>query len=184
MRKRYLLLVLAVFFGMSLLAVERYTNELVTEDVHQSVDEPDYYGENLRHRRFNEAGELEQSLRAEASRHFDQSGESILDQPVVETTDANQQRWQASADRGLIADSDAEIRLQGNVLLESRDQSKPMTITTESLIYNPDQSRASTDDWVIITDGTSETRSQGLSVDTNRQRIELKQHVSTRYVQE
>ena len=184
MRKRYLLLVFAAIFGLSLLAVERYTTELTAPESEVVSDEPDYYGEQLSHRRYGADGKVEQRLQAQASEHFDSSGESHLKSPVVISGNSPEQSWQASADSGVIRDSDTEVRLQGNVLLQSLQQQNPVSISSDSMTYSPDQAIATTNDWVTITNGNSETTSKGLTVDTQRQRLEFKEQVTTRYVQQ
>ena len=47
MRKRYLLLLLTLIFGLALIAVDRYTQELNQPLSEQQSNEADYYGETL-----------------------------------------------------------------------------------------------------------------------------------------
>ncbi|WP_221797569.1 LPS export ABC transporter periplasmic protein LptC [Oceanobacter mangrovi] len=183
MRKRYLLLVTAVIFGIALLAVERYTGELVTAENQTAIDEPDYYGEGLNHRQYNQSGQLAQQLQAAASRHLPDQAVSYLDQPVIINRDSSQQQWQVSADKGTIADQNTQVQLSGNVNIASLTDAG-LRVTTQQLQYSPDQATASTDDWVTIQNGSSETRARGMTMDINRQRLDLKQQVSTRYVQD
>ena len=106
MRKRYLLLVLAVVFGLALLAVERYTTELVTAETQVVSFEPDYYGKQLQHRHYDVNGQLQQTLQADGSSHIPAFSETRLENPVIITQTAPQQAWRVSAGRNTFAGGD------------------------------------------------------------------------------
>merc|ERR1712000_525249 len=68
MRKRWLLLIITAFFGLALLAVDRYTSELTPAGADQADNEPDYYGEKLISRQYSETRQETQEMNKGRSR--------------------------------------------------------------------------------------------------------------------
>ncbi|MFK4752145.1 LPS export ABC transporter periplasmic protein LptC [Oceanobacter antarcticus] len=187
MRKRYLLLVLAVVFGLTLLAVERYTTELVTAATQVVSLEPDYYGKQLRHRHYDALGQLQQTLQADGSSHIPAFSETRLDKPVIITQTAPQQTWRVSAESGRIQDANSQVELRNQVeirsLAETGQTNDTLSIETSQLLYQPELATASTTKQVTIRNGNSITHATGMTLDIKRQHLDLQEHVSTRYVQ-
>ncbi|MDP2505345.1 MULTISPECIES: LPS export ABC transporter periplasmic protein LptC [unclassified Oceanobacter] len=187
MRKRYVLLVLAVAVGLALLAVERYTTELVTAATPVTSLEPDYYGKQLQHRRYDADGQLQQMLSADGSRHIPSLSETRLENPVITTQTDPQQHWQVSAQSGRIMDTDSQVELSQQVevrsLATAAENADTFSITTSLLLYQPASATASTSEPVIIRHGNNITHATGMTLDIKRQHLDLQAHVSTRYVQ-
>ncbi|MCY0965553.1 LPS export ABC transporter periplasmic protein LptC [Parathalassolituus penaei] len=184
MRKRWLLLLLAVLFATALLMVERYTGELGISVGSVSNAEPDYYGQQLQHRRYDVSGRLQQTLLSQGSSHNPHTRQTHLEQPVILTRDDQQQTWRVSAADGYIGDGNSLIELAGGVLVDSqptRANQQFLTISTERLMYSPDDTTAWSDVPVHLNSNSGNSDAGGMKLDLNRQRLELTGKVSTRY---
>ena len=185
MRKRWLLLVLAAIFGLALLAVEEYTGELVNSGNQDGREqEPDYYGLQLQHRRYGVDGKLQQTLLSQSSRHDAAQHHTLLEQPVILTRDDQQQTWRVTAESGRINDNDHHIELATSVQIDSQPthaNQQFLTITTDRLVYSPDDTTAWSDVPVHINSNTGSTDASSMLLDLNRQRLVLHGNVSTRY---
>lgn len=181
MRKRYLLLIVTIVFGLALLAVDRYTQELVPIQSDQSVREPDYYGEGLLSRQYGQAGALEQSFVASRSVHYPQEQRTEFSQPVLVSRDENGKRWQVTADQGEIQDKDHLLYLTGHVEIRPVEDDDTI-ITTPTLVYNSNTRWAETSDPVVIVSPQIRINAIGMTMDIPRQRIQFSSEVTTRYV--
>ena len=184
MRKRWLLLLLAALFAAALLTVEQYTGSLGFGPVASSNTEPDYYGKQLQHRRYDASGHLQQTLLSQGSSHNPHTRQTHLEQPVVLTRDDQQQTWRVSASDGLITDGTNLLELSGGVLVDSQPtqaNQQFLTISTDQLMYSPDDTTAWSDVPVHLNTNSGNSDAGGMKLDLNRQRLELKGQVSTRY---
>lgn len=185
MRKRWLLLLLTAVFGLALLAVEEYTTELVNStNPDSSEQEPDYYGLQLQHRRYGVDGRLQQTLLSQSSRHDPERRHTLLEQPIILTRDDQQQTWRVTANAGLINDNDHHIELAESVQIDSQPthaNQQFLTITTDRLVYSPDDTTAWSDAPVHINSNTGSTDASSMMLDLSRQRLVLHGNVSTRY---
>lgn len=188
MRKRYLLLVLTILLGFALLAVDNYTQETSAPLSESQTAEPDYYGEVLFSRRFNEVGSLEQNFSAQRSTHFPNTQNTVFDGPVIQTQDEDGSYWQVEAQQATMNDQDELLRLRRNVeirpLKTSNQARNNVVINTESLDYFTHQQVAQTQDPVTIQNSQTHITATGMRLDLTTQRMELHSEVSTHHVPE
>jgi len=184
MRKRYLLLVMTILFGLALLAVDNYTQEGRASLSENQVSEPDYYGEGLFNRRFDAKGRLEQSFSADSSTHYPLIDNTIFKAPVIQLQDEEGDFWQVSADEGSMNDKDDLLRLRANVELRPMQENNahPVVIKTESLDYFTKRQLAQTKQRVTITYPQTRVTAVGMTMDMKKQRMELQAEVNTQYV--
>lgn len=183
MRKRYLLLILTMIFGLAMLAVDRYTEELLPTLSEQQSQEPDYYGEGLLNRQYGKDGVLSNTFVAANSTHYPFSQLTEFANPVVMTNDEQGKRWQVVAESGRINDNDHILYLKKDVEIRPlNDDAEPMLIETQSLTYNSKTRIAETQDPVTITGRQTRINAVGMIMDIDRQRLEFKQQVKTHYV--
>ena len=185
MRKRYLLLLLTLFFGLALLAVDRYTLEQAPALSELQNHEPDYYGEGLHNRQYNSDGELQQTFVAARSTHYPQTGSTLLSEPLLMSEDDDGQTWQVNANEGTLLDNEHSLRLIGDVKirpLNPADAADDLLIETSTLTYHSRQQLAETDQPVTITSPQTHINATGMTLDIARQRMEFKSQVDSRYV--
>ncbi|WP_430461383.1 LPS export ABC transporter periplasmic protein LptC [Thalassolituus sp. LLYu03] len=183
MRKRYLLLLLTLVFGLALLAVDRYTEDFVPSLTEQQSLEPDYYGEGLLNRQYDKDGGLNNTFVAAASTHFPFSKLTEFATPVLMTRDEDGKEWQVTALSGRVNDNDHMLYLKGQVEIRPMDDAAdPLLVQTDSLSYNSKTRIAETADPVTITSAQTVIQATGMIMDLDRQRIEFSQQVNTRYV--
>ena len=183
MRKRYLLLLLTLIFGLALLAVDRYTEDFIPSLTEQQSREPDYYGEGLFNRQYDTSGRLANTFVSAKSTHFPFNKMTEFSTPVLMTTDEDGKQWQLTAISGHIQDDEHTLYLNGNVEIRPlSEDADPLLIQTESLTYNSETRIAQTQDPVTITGAQATLTSIGMTMDIDRQQIEFNQQVNTRYV--
>lgn len=179
MRKRYLLLLITAALGLALLAVDRYTRDIVSPGVEQQVKEPDYYGDVLISRRYDLKGKLADTFYAETSKHFPDGDLTIFKAPRVLIT--TQEKWVVTADEGVLKGNNQALMLSGNIKIKPLDATDRWTMDTQSLTYFIDQQLATSDALVTITGENTVMRGTGMTFDAARQRLELKTGVRTEY---
>ncbi|WP_320820707.1 LPS export ABC transporter periplasmic protein LptC [Thalassolituus sp.] len=188
MRKRYLLLLLTLIFGLALIAVDRYTQELNQPLSEQQSNEADYYGETLLNWHYGVDGKLGQTFRAQRSDHYPLIGVTRFFAPMITTRDDRGQIWQVTAKEGSLKDDEQVIRFNQAVRIEpintGEQTTDAMLIETEALTYDIREQIAATDLLVTMTGPGSRATATGMTLDVNRQRMELKTGVKTIYVPE
>jgi len=185
MRKRYVLLVMTLLFGLALVGVDQYTRELNISNTQASDSEPDYYGEQLYSREYSEVGQLSQTLSALASQHFPLRQVTEFTAPVIESTDDSGDTWQVVAERGELIDRENVLQLRQQVEIRPLNQSddrKNVVIQTEALDYYTEQQLARTDLPVVVTSPDTRITAVGMTIDLKRQRMEFLSEVQTFYV--
>ncbi len=185
MRKRYLLLLLTLIFGLALLAVDRYTQEQTPPLSELQNHEPDYYGEGLYNRQYDSNGELQQTFVAARSTHYPQTKSTLFTGPLLMSDDDDGQTWQVNAREGTLQDNEQSLRLIGQVEirpLDPADAADDILVETSILTYHSRQQLAETDQPVTITSPQTHINATGMTLDIARQRMEFKSQVDSRYV--
>ncbi|MAD45637.1 MAG: LPS export ABC transporter periplasmic protein LptC [Oceanospirillaceae bacterium] len=183
MRKRWLLLIIAAFLGLALLAVDRYTSQLTPGGTDESVREADYYGSQLLSRQYNADGQLAQTFTAAESTHYPGIQSTFFSQPQLEMRAEDGEQWQVSATEGTLADEDEILKLVNNVVIRPLDAAanSNLLITTTQLTYNHSTGIAHTDKPVTITSDRGELRAIGMRMDIPAQHIRFNAEVNSRY---
>lgn len=186
MRKRYLLLVMTILFGLALLAVDNYTQENNAPLSEKQSSEADYYGEGLLNRQFDKTGKLQQSFSAERSTHYPLTNSTVFNDPVIHVQDEENEFWQVTANEGSMNDKDNTLRLRQQVEIRplQNGNKDEVVINTESLDYFTKQQVAETDQEVTMVSPEAHITAIGMRMDMKRQRMELNAKVNTRYVPE
>lgn len=184
MRKRYLLLLLTLFFGLALLALDRYVLEQTPALSEQQNHEPDYYGQTLYNRQYDSSGKLQQTFAAARSTHYPQTQSTLFTAPLLMSADDEDQIWQVSALEGTLQDNEQSLYLVGQVEIRPLNPTRPaddLLLETSTLIYHSRQQLAETDQPVTITSPQTRMNATGMTLDIARQRMEFKSQVDTRY---
>lgn len=109
------------------------------------------------------------------------SKEIDIAQPVFTFPDKHGARWRSRSATGWVDGAGNEIRLRGNVLLDSADGSHRTRVQTEALNVYRDRNRATSDQPVTITQPGATIRGRGLEADLDNQRVTLKSEVRGTY---
>ena len=181
MRKRYELLVLLILTGLSLIAVQHYTRDFYPQEV-TNMDEPDYYGQQLKSFSYNAQGMLTETFYAKKSVHY--PGKQVVEvtQPHLITVNQEGEVTTLTSDHGTLTESKDTIDLHGNVLVKSGDTEAPVLLRTDTLHYDNKAQIAQTDQKVVITHLNSTTQGTGMIYDVSQQSVELLSGVRSRYV--
>ncbi|MDF1763396.1 MAG: LPS export ABC transporter periplasmic protein LptC, partial [Oleibacter sp.] len=201
MRKRFWLLGLLILLGVGIFMTDEYLQPVVPSAATTAQREPDYYGEGLTSKRFNQQGKLSQVIEAEKSTHYPDSDKTFFEKPKMITLNGKQ--WQMTAATGqldqknnlLMLDQDVWVipyekdassdnalsinNLTSDVI--ANDEMPNMSIQTTSLTYQIEPQIATTDDLVIIRNDNNVMRGTGMKLEISKQRMQLNSGVTTRY---
>ena len=183
MRKRWLLLIITAFFGLALLAVDRYTSELTPAGADQADNEPDYYGEKLISRQYSDEGIQSQKFTADSSSHYPGIGNTYFSQPEFTVLDEEGSQWLISAVEGPMTDADKTLQLINDVKIRPLDTAANhnLLIRTERLTYHHSTGIAETDQLVTITSDRANMTAVGMRMDVPAQHIRFNAEVNSRY---
>jgi lipopolysaccharide export system protein LptC len=157
---------------------ERYP-DMATAERQQRL--PKNYLEDIRTWSFNEQGQLTEVLDAKQAEYFLASDETELSEPRFYSHHSEDRTWSASAMRGRLQNDTQELDLYENVILSS-DQTGGR-LATEELNINLVTRMARTEVPVLVTQGSNETRADGLIADLEQERMEMAPNVESIYVQ-
>lgn len=143
---------------------------------------PDYVLHDFELVALDNAGRESFTLRAPTmSRNPDQRSMEMAT-PVFLLPDSDAQYWRVSANTGWVAADGNELRLRGDVRVDSPPQARKVAMNTEQLNVFPDKDLATSSAVVTITQPGSILRGRGLETNLASKRYELKSQVRTRYV--
>ncbi len=183
MRKRYWFLVFVALIGFGLSEVDRYTRKQPVAADELQQQEPDYYGEQLINRQFNNRGELTQTFTAARMNHMPARQLSEFEQPLITASSDTGQLWHISANRAEMPDNDNGMTFIGNVEVRPQDVDPrdDVLIETERLRYDSRQQMAETALPVEITSLNTHITATGMRLDLQNQQLHFEQQVNTRY---
>jgi LPS export ABC transporter protein LptC len=140
----------------------------------------DLFAEQVHGIKFDSAGKLVETLRAQRLDHYPARGESVLAEPVLEAQSKDGKIWKITAVTGTLVGDD-EIRLQDNVVIIDRTQT--FRFESEQLNYFSNKQEAATDVAVKLQRLADVTTAVGMRADLNINRIKLLHKVDSHYVQ-
>lgn len=182
MRKRYWLLLSTVLFGAALLFVERYTHQASDRLVGETLDEAEFFGEQLINRHYNRDGQLQQTIIAAQSASYPQRQITEFIQPEIVTTDDEGQDWYIRSDHGHLNETDQQLHFKQEVVVQNLDDHNPMRLNTDFLLYDINLQQANTNEWVHLQSRDSTTTATGLHLDIPHQHLQLHSEVTTHHV--
>ncbi len=134
----------------------------------------DFYAEQLRGRRYDAQGALQQTLTAERMTHYRASDEAHVSEPRFNSIDSDGRHWHSEAREATLI-GDELVQLRREVVI--RDIDGATRVTTERLNWYPPGQRIDTDAAVTITDAGHTMRGVGLRADLAKRRSELLHNV-------
>ena len=145
------------------------------------AEEPDAYLEDGVITHFREDGSLHYRLRASRVTQFERKGLSMLASPTLELYQAQTSPWRVESRTGevrIVVDPDGvdreRVELHGRVrLTQDRGDGAFTKVSTESLVFFPDQQRARTEQTVMIETDTVSVRAAGLEADLASGRMDF-----------
>ncbi|MFT4764711.1 MAG: LPS export ABC transporter protein LptC [Oleispira sp.] len=188
LRKRFLLLFIVVAVGIGLLWIEDYTTQSTQENTEGVSLLPDYYGEGLKNRTFNDSGALEQQFNAQRSVHFPTQRFTELTQPKVRTTADDGEVWLIQSLAGTHFEDEKKLILQKEVQISPAtssdlNNSEDMAMIRTSKLTLFTQSKiAKTDQPVTVTSLHGRIDAVGMIIKLDQQRVEFLSQVKAKYV--
>jgi LPS export ABC transporter protein LptC len=144
-----------------------------------NANQVDLYAVQPRGSRFNESGQLQQSLRAERLTHYHNSDHSLLQAPRFTSLGDNGEVWHSSAREGTLVGEES-VHLRGDaVIVDDIDHSR---LRSEKLDWYPPSQRVETDVAVTLTQGGHTIRAIGMRAELDRHRVELLHQVEGTHV--
>ena len=186
LRKRFLLFFVAAAVGIGLLWIEDYT--LARQEHNSSVSQlPDYYGEGLRNRSFNQDGSLQRQFNALRSIHYPAQKLTEFSQPKVQTVSDEGEIWIIQALTGIHYEESQTLLLQQDVLIapltnpEQHHSDEHVNIRTSKLTLFNQTKIAKTDQPVEVISKNGRIDAVGMVIKLDQQRIEFLSQVKARY---
>ena len=185
LRKRFLLLFMVIAVGLGLLWIEDYTQQTIAENSENAALLPDYYGEGLSSRSFDDQGEFNRQFKARRSVHYPAQNLTEFNDPRLHTVDKQDgSLWQVTALRGIMHENDNKLVLHENVIITPLDpnQDNAITMQTNRLdVYN-ERNIAETDLAVEVTASNGSINAIGMKINFSQQKVEFQSEVNARYV--
>ena len=188
LRKRFILLFIVVAVGLGLLWIEDYTTQTTEENSEGVSQLPDYYGEGLTNRTFNEKGTLEHQFDAASSVHYPSQKHTELTLPKVKTLADNGEIWIIQSKAGTHFEKEDKLILEQDVLIspaspaELKNPEETVIIRTSKLTFFTESKIAKTDRPVQVTSQNGHIDAVGMIMTLDQQRVEFLSQVKSKYV--
>ena len=136
---------------------------------------------------FDELGNVSYEMQSEKLRHFDTQDltylyKPFLNIPKTEGKDGWTMKSREGHVKGNSTTNEDTVELVGQVNIQSAHPKKTSTlIVTEKLTLYPDKQFAETDQEVTITNGLSQLKSIGMTIDMQNDRLEFLSEVRGKY---
>lgn len=200
LRKRFLFLFIVVAVGLGLLWIEEYTTQSTQENTEGVSLLPDYYGEGLNNRKFDNTGALEHQFNAQRSVHFPATRLTELTLPKVKTIADDGEEWIIQSLSGTHFEDDKKLVLEQEVQISplSFSESKPKPdFEPRSNLSNPEEAAiirtskltlftetkiAKTDQPVEVISLNGRIDAVGMIINIDQQRVEFLSQVKAKYV--
>lgn len=141
-------------------------------DAHQ---QPDAWVQKVNLFRFNEQGQLTETLKAETAKQFDKAKILVFNQPELLTQSLEGPAWQANAQYGRL-NQDKVLNLVGSVevtLVEDRESQEEYLLTTSKLKIDLNARIATTDVPAQIVSALDRISANRLELDLTKQKALL-----------
>ena len=136
------------------------------------------YIKGIKIKQFNAEGEIKNQIISNYAEQQNNSPMITLDHPEILALTA-QHNWQLTASKGLYDSEKGTLRASGSVIIKRMDGF--VTMKTQSLDYNFNTDLIYTDSPVHIASKTGDIQATGMTVDLNKETLELHQKIETRY---
>ncbi len=141
----------------------------------------DYYLNDFSVTALNEQGQPQHRLQASQLSHFSNGVQTTLQQPTMEVYRQGKVEWRVVAERGELDQERDEVLLQGKVELLQPAGTTPLQLTTSSLLIQPQQGRAETDQPVTLIQAKNRIDAIGMKIEQQGQRLLLLSKVRGSY---
>jgi LPS export ABC transporter protein LptC len=191
LRKRFLLLFIVAAVGIGLLWIEDYTTQTTQEHNNGASQLPDYYGEGLRNRSFNQDGSMQRQFDAKSSVHYPAQKLTEFSLPKIQTVADDGETWLIQALIGIHYEKKQTLLLQQNVLISPLSNSEPsannsdndqsVIIRTSELTLFNQTKIAKTDKPVEVISKNGRIDAVGMLIKLDQQRVEFLSQVKAKY---
>ena len=145
--------------------------------------DPDYTMETFTVTEMEATGATHYHLQAESMQHFPDDGSAHLMKPQVRFFSRERVPWTLLAEEGTVTANNTEIHLNGAVVIERPASSTQaeLRLTTRNVLIHPHGEVAETREHVMVQDPLNVTRSVGMRVNMNDERLQLLSQVKGTY---
>ena len=172
------LLVAALASGWSL-----WRNRVAPEENKAETGRSEYVLRDFELTSLDNTGKEAFTLRAPKLQETPGASTMDLESPLFLLPDKDGDYWEVRSKTGCVSDNRGEVRLRGNVDVQSPDGgSRSVNMKTEQLNVFPETNRATSASEVTITQPGSILRGHGLEADLADKRYKLLSQVRSRYV--
>ena len=181
-RQQNLLNLLLAVVALGLLSFtdwENWFNDDAQNETHEVL--PDLVAYTVEQLSFNKEGQKHILLKAEQVQQYLETDSNRIIKPDVVLFRDQQPAWKTLADEGTSDNRGEAIFLSGNVFVEQQNNPRPATMETQTLTLSATQSRATTEDRVVIRQPGVFIEGTGLEADLNTNQLILKHQVTSIY---
>lgn len=138
-----------------------------------SKETPDYYMDNFRYFKLKFTGEADYELKGKKLTHYPDNDAYLVNFPVMESLDEQQRLQITYSDWAFAEDENSKIHLHDNVLVlrPPTSDSAAFRMTTEYMLFLPNEDIMRTDLEVIAYEGTA--KMTGIGMEANNATREL-----------
>lgn len=143
--------------------------------------DPDYTARRVVLERFNAQGQRVVQVEGEQARHYPDTDEIEIDRVNLSATGVDGRQTQATARQAVAAGDSSRYSLEGGArVLSTGADGHTVEIEGEHLVVMAKERRVRADRPVVVRQGGSELRADGLDFDETTQRLQLHGHVRGR----
>jgi lipopolysaccharide export system protein LptC len=130
-----------------------------------SDNQLDFYASGINTLQTDINGKAKNRLTAKKMRHYEKDDRTELEHPVATLYQTDTPPWVIKAKQGVATSKGKKITLQKKVSIrrEGHKTARPLLITTESLIYEPDRNYTETADPIRLKIGSDVINSVGMT---------------------
>ncbi|MCW9711162.1 LPS export ABC transporter periplasmic protein LptC [Avibacterium sp. 21-586] len=186
MNIRWNIILSVIALGLLTWLYSLQTSVPAREDLIKSEDSPEYIGNKMQTTVFSPTGEKQYFALADKVEHYDATGNTDFQQPLVYLYDVQDQNlgtqsWKISADKAQLT-KDEHLYLEGNVSVQSLlPNSRLQRVDTERATVNLKTQDIHSDTMAIITGLNFTSRGAKLTGNLKQQIATLAEQVKTHY---
>ncbi len=167
--------------GLLVVVVWSWKNltQVDSEMVVKKNDTPDFFFSKFKSTVMDASGQVHYELTSDMLYHYPDDDRAVLEFPVITLFQNSEQVWRVRANSGVMIDNGEQFVLKGGVSLFR--EADGLSLKTEELTVWPNQSRAETDQPVLLANSQGEIKAVGMQADLSKERLTLLSQVRGRY---
>ena len=176
-----------IIMSLLLLAAAIFLWQLLNDEEPEAVIDsgdkstlPGYYLNDAELTRFNESGKAQYTIKADKIEQDPNSDVLNMSNITIEYHDSAE--WLITADSAQLPASREEIFFTGHVVASQNLQKDKIRFSSDSLKYNIKSQQLSTDDRISAKKGAQLITANGMLLDMQNERVQLRSQVKIRFI--